>query len=122
MGVESKYVAAAPLTLEAWQCIGCGRIEAPRPCIGVCEDRKVQFVYAAEYERALDRVRQAERTLAGLESLVRRLALTKPRAGEWERSYRTLQDDARRALAELSSVRSSRADPLSLRASQPEEP
>ena len=30
---------------EAWRCIGCGRIEAQRPCIGVCEDRKVRLVF-----------------------------------------------------------------------------
>jgi hypothetical protein len=39
--------------VKAWQCIGCGKIEAPQICIGICQDRKVQFVYADEYERAL---------------------------------------------------------------------
>ncbi|MCC6535698.1 MAG: hypothetical protein IT531_24365 [Burkholderiales bacterium] len=38
--------------VDAWQCIGCGRIEAPQNCIGVCQDRKVQFVYAGDYEQA----------------------------------------------------------------------
>ena len=33
---------------KAWQCIGCGRIEAPQPCLGICEDRKVEFVYAMQ--------------------------------------------------------------------------
>jgi hypothetical protein len=27
--------------VKAWQCIGCGKIEAPQACIGVCQDRKV---------------------------------------------------------------------------------
>jgi hypothetical protein len=89
----------APPILEAWQCIGCGRIEGPQPCIGVCQDRKVQFVYADEHARALARLAEAEVGRAALESLVRRLAMTRPRAGEWERSYRALQDEARRALA-----------------------
>ena len=28
---------------KAWQCIGCGRIEAPQTCIGICEDCKVEL-------------------------------------------------------------------------------
>lgn len=36
-------------TVKAWQCIGCGEIEAPQTCIGVCQDRKVDFVYASEH-------------------------------------------------------------------------
>jgi hypothetical protein len=36
--------------VKAWQCIGGGRIEAPQTCIGICQDRKVQFVYASEHE------------------------------------------------------------------------
>jgi hypothetical protein len=39
--------------VKAWQCIGCGKIEAPQTCIGVCQDRKVEFVYADEHEEAL---------------------------------------------------------------------
>ncbi len=40
---------------------------------------------------------------------MRRLALTRPRAGEWERSYKALQDEAQRALTELSRARSAAA-------------
>ena len=47
--------------VTAWQCIGCGRIEGSQPCIGVCQDRKVDFVYASDYDEAL-----ARRTLAAL--------------------------------------------------------
>ncbi len=99
----------APLVLDAWRCIGCGRIEGPQPCIGVCQDRKVQFVYAAEHTQALARLAEAESRRGALESLVRRLATTRPRAGEWERSYRALQDEARRALAALSPAPANRA-------------
>ncbi len=94
------------MVVEAWRCIGCGRIEAPRPCIGVCEDRKVRLVDAADLEAALARLRDAEARIAALEGLVRRLAQTRPRAGAWEQSYRVLQDEAQRALAALSLERS----------------
>ena len=82
----------------AWQCIGCGRIEAPQPCIGVCQDRKVSFVYASDHAAALSRLLDAEDRMTALESLVRRMAFSTPRDGEWERGYRSLQEEARRVL------------------------
>ena len=69
------------LTIKAWQCIGCGRVEADGRCIGICEDRPVRLVSAGDYEQ--------------LESFVRRLASTTPRDGQWERTYRALQQEAR---------------------------
>ena len=99
----------APNVVEAWRCIGCGRIEAPKPCIGVCEDRKVRLVLAADHEAALARLSEAKAAAAGLEGLVRRLATAKPRAGAWERSYKALQAEAERALAALSRAREAAA-------------
>lgn len=75
--------------VKAWQCIGCGRIEAPQTCIGVCRDQKVELVYAEEHEQALARAK-------ALESVVRRLAFSTPRPSEWERSYRAAGDGATR--------------------------
>jgi len=82
--------------ISAWQCSGCGRIEAPQPCVGVCQDKKVTFVAAEAYDAMAARLRQAEARLAELESLANRIALAKPREGAWEKSYRALQDEARR--------------------------
>lgn len=84
--------------IKAWQCIGCGKIEAPQNCIGVCEDRRVEFVYASEHEEALA---HARRQMESLMALVRKLARTTPRDGEWERSYRALQQQARKTLATI---------------------
>jgi hypothetical protein len=86
--------------ISAWQCIGCGRVEGPQPCIGVCQDKKVTFVSAEAYDAVAARLRQAEARLAALESLANRMALAKPRDGEWEKSYRALQNEARLALRE----------------------
>ena len=84
--------------VKAWQCIGCGRIEAPQECVGVCEFKRMDMVYAFEHEQALE----AERArCARLEALVRHLARITPREGEWERSWKALQADARRVLQEL---------------------
>jgi hypothetical protein len=97
---ESADSAGEVERIVAWQCIGCGRVEGPQPCVGVCQDRKVTFVPAEAYDAAVTRMRRAEARLAALESLASRMALTKPRQGEWEKSYRALQDEARRAIRE----------------------
>ena len=90
--------------IKAWQCIGCGKVDVPQPpCIGVCQDRKVEFVYASEYEEALAQAALARQQAKALEALARRLAWTTPRDGEWEHSYRALQNQARRTLAALAS-------------------
>lgn len=70
--------------IKAWQCIGCGRVEADAKCIGICEDRPVRLVSAADYER--------------LEAFVRRVAESTPRDGQWERSYLAIRREARQAL------------------------
>ena len=77
--------------LTAWECIGCGRIEGTRPCLGVCQDRKVEFVYADEHAAVLAQ-------LETVMSLVHQLAWTHPRNGEWEKSFLALQERARRVL------------------------
>jgi hypothetical protein len=77
--------------MKAWQCIGCGKIDAPQPCIGICQDRKVELVYADVHDRLLART-------SDLEAVVRMLAQTTPREGEWERSYRLLQERAQGVL------------------------
>lgn len=87
--------------VTVWQCIGCGKIEGPKPCIGVCKDRKVEFVYASLYDEAIEQAALIRRHAEALETLVRLLACTTPHEGGWERSYRALQIQARRTLAAL---------------------
>ena len=87
-------------TTKAWQCIGCGRIEAPQTCIGVCQDRKVEFVYAYELAEAQEQLQTANRRASALRALVQQIAWSTPRDGAWERSYRTLQARARQLLDE----------------------
>lgn len=86
--------------VEAWQCIGCGRVEAPQPCIGVCQDRRVRLVAAEDYEAALERARVAEAAFA----LVRRLAGTHPRGERWRESFTAFQQEAQAILAEAAEL------------------
>lgn len=90
-------------TVKAWQCIGCGKIEAPQTCVGVCRDRKVEFVYAAEHEQV---VGQLTDRLAALRAFARQFAGTKPHKGEWEKSFNAMQQRARRALADAENISS----------------
>ena len=77
--------------ITAWQCIGCGRLDADATCLGVCQDRKVILVSAADYD-------EAQREIAGLRLFIRQLASVSPHGGEWEHSYKALQERARRLL------------------------
>jgi len=87
--------------VTAWQCIGCGRIEGPQPCIGVCQDRKVDFVHAPEHDKILAELARLRRDSEALAALVRQIAHTTAREGEWENTYRALQRRACRVLEKL---------------------
>ncbi len=84
--------------VKAWQCIGCGMIEAPQTCIGVCEHHKVEFVYADEHEATVAELTRTRAERDVLAAVVRRLARTTPRDDSWQRSYLALQAQARLAL------------------------
>ena len=74
-------------TIKVWECVGCGRIDHPQPCVGICRDRKAEYVRAEDY--------------AALEALLRRIAFTTPREGEYESAWRAFQRDARGLLQPL---------------------
>ena len=77
--------------MKAWQCIGCGRIEDPRPCVGICQDKPAEYVLAADHDRAIE----------ALTAVARAIAQTTPREGEAVRHWKALQARAREALALL---------------------
>ena len=77
--------------MEVFQCIGCGKIEAPQPCIGVCRDRRTQLVYAEDYDRL---VAEAD----ALRAVLRQIAAITPHEGECLRSWQALQARARSVL------------------------
>ncbi len=86
--------------VDAWQCIGCGRLEAPQPCVGVCQDRRVRLVAAEDYEAAVERARVAEAAFA----LVRKLGSTHPRGERWRESFAAFQHEAQAILADAAEV------------------
>ena len=78
-------------TIDAWQCIGCGRVVAERPCIGICTDKRVELVQAADYAALAWRVEE-------LESALRLIASVTPKPDALEASWLALQQRARRLL------------------------
>ena len=84
--------------LPAWQCIGCGRLEAPQQCVGICQDRKVELVTAAVFADTLAEAESLRERVAELERVVRQLAVVTPRNDQWQRSYESLQRRARAVL------------------------
>jgi len=87
--------------IQAWQCVGCGKIEAPQPCIGVCRDRKILMVGKDEFERVAGERDRANALVQTAIALLSRVVHSTPHAGQWERSYRALQAQAREAIARL---------------------
>ena len=85
----------------AWQCMGCGKIEAPQPCIGVCRDRKILMVSKDEHEAVVTQLQQARALVRVAIDMLGRVAHSTPKEGQWERSYRALQEQARAAIVEL---------------------
>lgn len=86
--------------IQGWECIGCGRIEVLQDCIGVCQDQRVELVYAADYQELQAQVANLRKETARMEAIVRQLALSKPHEGQWKRSFMALQQRARQTLAQ----------------------
>lgn len=89
---------STPDTIKGWQCIGCGRVEAPANCVGICQDRKVELVGAWDYAEVVVALEEADERIAALESALGRLAHVTPREGTWKESYLALQKQARKLL------------------------
>lgn len=77
--------------IQGWRCIGCGKVDAPQPCVGVCQDRRCELVLAADYDALQARIQSLEGVLA----LIARVT---PHANDLEASWQALQERARKAL------------------------
>lgn len=84
--------------VTAWQCIGCGRIEGAQPCVGICEDRRTEFVYASDHDAVVADQAALRQQAEALTVLVRQIAHTTPHEGECERTWSALRARARQAL------------------------
>ena len=87
--------------IQAWQCIGCGRIEAPQTCLGVCRDRKILMVAKDDHDRVTGELAQARVQVEAAIAMLSRVVHSTPRGDQWERSYRALQEQAREAITKI---------------------
>lgn len=86
--------------IDAFQCRGCGKIDAPRECIGICEDRALQIVTAGDLLAERERAEAAEREIERLKTLVRQLARVRPAAGREAENLAVLRRRARALLGD----------------------
>ena len=84
--------------IQAWQCIGCGKLQAEAPCVGICQDRQVELVSAGDYEALFNANQNLESRVESLMQLIRKLALVTPRPGKAEQTLLTLQQQAKNFL------------------------
>ena len=89
---KSFRITDQPERIRVWQCIGCGKIDASKPCIGVCEDRAQEMVYAADCDALAAEAAQ-------LRAVVLRVAGVTPREGAWKQGWEALNVSAEKALA-----------------------
>lgn len=87
--------------IDAWQCVGCGRIDAPRECMGICQDRAMKIVPAGDYFAAEARAVAAEKEAETFRALVRQIAHVRPAEDRWQETFETFQRRARALLAGL---------------------
>lgn len=87
--------------IQAWQCVGCGRIEAPQTCLGVCRDRKILMVAKDDHDRAVADLSGAQRRVEVALAMLARIVHSTPQGEQWERNYRALQEQARAAIATI---------------------
>ena len=85
----------SPDTLTAWQCIGCGALEAPAECMGVCQYRAVQVLDLPQHQRCVAANRQQH---IQLQALLRQLANTHPHPGREADVLRAFQQQAKQLL------------------------
>ena len=97
----SKRVTRMTDYILAWQCIGCGKIEAPQTCIGVCRDRKVFVVGKEEHERALAANLALQARLERVHAGLLRFGQAEAKPGQWESAWHALQAQVREVLATL---------------------
>ena len=70
--------------VTTWECVSCGRIEAPQECIGVCVRNPVPMIRLPAHAGVLAQ-------LNALSGVLRLLAWSTPRPGQWGRSLAALR-------------------------------
>jgi hypothetical protein len=89
-----------PDRATTWWCSGCGGIDAPQPCLGICIWRRVDWVNAQIYDREHNRAVAGHDTELRLRALLRPVASITPRERHWKLGWRTMRAQAQRSLSD----------------------
>lgn len=87
--------------IRGWQCVGCGKVEAPQPCVGICQDRAVELLPLEVHERVVERRAELADDYRRLRNFVWQAAHTTPREGRWKEGFEALQRAARQLLDDI---------------------
>jgi hypothetical protein len=87
-----------PDRATTWWCSGCGGIDAPQPCLGICIWRRVDWVNAQIYDREHKSAVAGRDTELRLRALLRPVASITPRERHWKLGWRTMRAQAQRSL------------------------
>jgi hypothetical protein len=101
MAYLSPYFITNAEKMVAELCIGCGRVAASRPCVGICQDRRTRSVELENFVAALERAENSEARASSLASFARLIAMTHAKPGGAEATPNALQTRARAVLASV---------------------
>jgi hypothetical protein len=85
--------------IEGWRCIGCGRVEASRPCLGICQDRRARLVELDNFVAALERVEASQARASALADFVRLVATIRAKPGGEQATLIALRSRAQTMLS-----------------------
>jgi hypothetical protein len=88
--------------IDGWRCIGCGRVEASRPCLGICEDRRARLVELDSLVAALEYAEVSRARASAFADFVRIVATTRAKPGREEATLAALRSRAQAVLASVS--------------------
>ena len=89
-----------PGIVEAWGCPRCGRIDAPRPCLGVCVRTPVVMIDASRLHEPAAELAALRAAEAHAAPVARLAATIRPRPGHEAETQAALRERARRAQME----------------------
>ena len=76
------------VTIDVLQCIGCGAIATPQPCLGTCVDRRLDLVAADQHALAESAVEAMETTRTLRRALLGEVARSPLAPADWELNER----------------------------------
>jgi len=77
-----------------WQCLTCGLVEAPQPCLGVCIRRSGEFLNADRHVELEARLVAVQCQTSKLRVLIRQFASVTPHVGQWQKASRFFEERA----------------------------